>query len=94
MTKSLKQFLHEDKLIKNLYRKISSTAIDKDGQTKEHSLRKIEVTVPLILFAEICNCEDIDKMKMCLQYIKRLGLNRNRGLGRCDMTIVEDIKND
>ncbi|NUM36377.1 MAG: CRISPR-associated protein [Candidatus Brocadiae bacterium] len=73
-----------------IFRKIASTAIEDDGQAKEHSLRKMEVTVPLVLFGQIQDCPDEykDKMRSCLQWVKRLGVNRNRGLGRCDIKEV------
>ena len=38
-----------------LYRSIASTAIDENGIAKEHSLRKIEVSVPCVLYGEILN---------------------------------------
>ena len=73
-----------------LYRKISSTAIENNGQAKEHSLRSIEVTVPLILFAKIENisAEYVDVLDKCMKMVKRLGSWRNRGYGRCEFSIV------
>jgi CRISPR/Cas system CSM-associated protein Csm3 (group 7 of RAMP superfamily) len=74
-----------------LFRKIASTAIDSEGQAKEHSLRKFEVVVPLTLFAEITNCpEDYHEYwKKSFQWVKRLGTKRNRGFGRCTLSIKE-----
>ncbi|KPA16358.1 CRISPR-associated protein [Candidatus Magnetomorum sp. HK-1] len=68
-----------------LYRKIASTQIDKNGIAEEKSLRKIEVVIPLELYGQITNIDEkyFDKMIMCIAYIKQLGSNRNRGLGRC-----------
>lgn len=71
-----------------LYKAIASTQIDENGQAKDYSLRQMQVTVPLELYAEIF---DIDKkyepqMELCFKYVKRLGLNRNRGLGRCEIS--------
>ncbi len=78
---------------KLLYRNISSTAIEKNGQAKEYSLRTIEVCIPLVLFAKITGLRNpqnkLDLIK-CMQMVKRLGTGRHRGLGRCDMTIMED----
>jgi CRISPR/Cas system CSM-associated protein Csm3 (group 7 of RAMP superfamily) len=90
------------KIIKNdnngfLYRKISSTALDNNGITKEHSLRKIEVTIPLVLFAQITNIPEkyYDNMVKCLKFVKRLGASRNRGLGRCKLSVLkEEDKHD
>lgn len=68
-----------------MYRSISSTAIDNKGIAVEHSLRKMEVVVPCTLHGEIKNVSDelADEVLDALRYIKRLGQNRNRGLGRC-----------
>lgn len=74
-----------------LYDAVSSTAIEEDGVAKDHSLRRMEVTVPCELYGEILNvpAENLDDIENALKYIKRLGQNRNRGLGRCDISIVE-----
>jgi len=82
----------EKNKISTLYRYISSTAIDNKGIAKEHSLRKIEVVVPLTLFAEIDGIEnnsEADKLENCFKLVKRLGSNRNRGLGRCILSKLE-----
>jgi len=52
----------------------------------------MEVTVPLVLFGEIMDCplEYKEKMTNCLKWVKRLGVNRNRGLGRCDIAIIKE----
>lgn len=74
-----------------LFRKISSTKIDKNGEAETHSLRRIEVVVPLTLYAEITEIPDEESKEnliKCLKYVKRLGTNRNRGLGRCVITEV------
>lgn len=73
-----------------IFRKISSTAIDENGIAKDHSLRKMEVAVPCTLEGFISSLPDNDDftamMKEALLFIKRLGQNRNRGLGRCSFT--------
>lgn len=83
-----------NKVARFMYRSIASTAIDKDGIAKEHSLRKMEVVVPCILYGEILNVPESfeGEMRNALKYIKRLGQNRNRGLGRCTITIEEGGK--
>ena len=89
LTEKLKnELLNNNDKIPLLFRKISSTAIDENGIAKEHSLRKIEVAVPLTLFAEISDLDENyeDKMVKCLKYVKKLGSNRNRGLGRCNIS--------
>ena len=74
-----------------LYRKISSTAIEENGLVREHSLRCYEVVVPVTLFAKISNVDksDIKYFEDCMKMIKRLGTGRNRGFGRCDISIVK-----
>lgn len=73
-----------------LYRSISATAIDDNGIAKEHSLRKMQVVVPCTLKGSILDVPDelAGDVKDGLRMIKRLGQNRNRGLGRCDITII------
>lgn len=91
LSEMLRKKIDEKKLQKHLYEGIASTAIDKDGIAKKHSLRRMEVVVPCKLFGKIEGVNDnsrallIEGMKM----IKRLGVNRNRGLGRCTFTVVE-----
>jgi len=77
-----------------LYRAIASTAIGEDGIAIEHSLRKMEVVVPCILEGMIHYIPEENKelIENGLKYIKRLGLNRNRGLGRCQITTKEGDK--
>lgn len=82
-------------LQENLYDIIASTKIDeKTGVAETKSLREIEVVIPLTLCGEIRdipNNEYKEKMTRALKMIKRMGLNRNRGLGRCTF-IVEEQK--
>ena len=72
-----------------LYKNIASTAIDSNGIAEKGSLRRIEVTIPLTLEAEILNIPDElkDLLIEALSMVKRLGVNRNRGLGRCSLTV-------
>ena len=69
-----------------LYRNVASTAIDpKTGTAKPHSLRTMQVCVPCILHAYIGNVPDemVPVLQQAMRYVKRLGVDRNRGLGRC-----------
>jgi CRISPR/Cas system CSM-associated protein Csm3 (group 7 of RAMP superfamily) len=75
-----------------MYNSVASTAIDDNGIADKHSLRKIQVVVPCVLEGEIINIpkaleQDIEN---ALKYIKRLGQNRNRGLGRCSITVKKE----
>lgn len=82
----------KDSLIPSLYRKIASTKIDKNGIATERSLRKVEVSVPLVLYGKITDVNDEYKTFLikCAKYIKRMGTNRNRGFGACIISEVEE----
>lgn len=86
-----KSFIRSKGYRRSLFSSVSSTAIDENGIAKEHSLRKTEVTLPCTLTGEIINlpegCEKLISDSMA--FVKRLGENRNRGLGRCRFTITE-----
>jgi len=74
-----------------LYRKIASTKIDEGtGTAKDKSLRKMEVTIPLVLVAEIAevNVEWIAHFEKVFKMMKRLGGSRHRGFGRCEFSIL------
>lgn len=79
-----------EKLQDHLYKAVSSTAIDAaTGIAKEHSLRKIEVVVPCALYGEIDDVPDniVTDLTRAMGFIKTMGTNRNRGLGRCTISI-------
>lgn len=82
-----------NKLQQYLSRSIASTAIKEDGIAKDHSLRKMEVVVPCTLYGMIKNVrpELVKDIIDGLKFIKRLGVNRNRGLGRCSIE-GEEVK--
>lgn len=88
----IKQAIISKDLSKYLFRTIPFTAIGEDGIARKHSLRKIEVTVPCCLFGLIKNIpyDQYDIISDSLRYIKRIGLSRNRGFGRCNISIMED----
>ena len=74
----------------NLYDIIASTKIGENGVAEDKSLREIEVVIPLSLCGEIRdipNQKSFEAMQKSLKMIKRMGLNRNRGLGRCEFVI-------
>ena len=75
-----------------LYHTISSTAIEDNGLAKTGSLREIEVVVPLTLQATVSGIGEDDKanMKQAFEQIKHIGLNRHRGLGRCEVSVIEE----
>ena len=69
-----------------LFHKKVSTAIDDEGVALDNTLRSIETVVPCDLFAAILDVpeEDVAALEDAMRYVKRIGMNRNRGLGRCD----------
>ncbi len=80
-----------NKLQDNLYDVIASTKID-NGIAVDNSLREIEVVIPMSFDGEILDISseyDCEKLAKCLKLIKRMGLNRNRGLGRCEFKEIE-----
>jgi len=78
----------------NFYVEIASTKIDENGMAVDNSLREIEVVIPITLYGEIRDVptDYVDKMKQSITMVKRMGLNRNRGLGRCEITLNEVVK--
>lgn len=72
-----------------LYINKVETAIAENGITKEHSLRTIETTVPCTLYAQIMHVDEAlaKVIEPAIGLIKHMGVERNRGLGRCLFTI-------
>lgn len=93
LDKATSEQIKANDLQENLYDIIASTKIDENGVAEDNSLREIEVVVPLTLYGVIQDIPDEYRkhMKTALTMIKRMGLNRNRGLGRCEF-IVEESK--
>jgi CRISPR/Cas system CSM-associated protein Csm3 (group 7 of RAMP superfamily) len=88
VSKEVHEQIVSNKLQDNLYDEIASTKIE-NGMAVDNSLREIEVVVPIALFGEINDVpnEHKEQMIQALKMIKRMGLNRNRGLGRCTITV-------
>ncbi|MBJ7556673.1 RAMP superfamily CRISPR-associated protein [Marinomonas spartinae] len=90
---------NEPELKSELYRHIFSTAIDHhSGVAKEKSLRGIEVTVPLTLYADIdCNDSQAEQvfqyLNKAINLIDHVGGMRNRGLGRAQLNLSESSTN-
>lgn len=84
----------ENRLQRFLYKSISQTAIDKDGIAKKHCLRKMQVVVPCTLKGKIIDVPDeLEKdLLAALQFVKGVGVNRSRGLGRCTINGKEVTK--
>jgi len=87
-----------------LFQQLSANAIDPTtGSAKTHSLRTIEVAIPLPLTArlEVINPTRIenwgkgqthwtDCLKPCLSLIRAVGTSRSRGLGRVAVSLEEE----
>jgi hypothetical protein len=99
LSKGLQEkLLKQKQVIANLYQNIYQTAINLDrGVAEEKSLRGMEVTVPLTLYATVeqrpsaeltviadATVEEI--FTRALPLIRALGSNRSRGLGRASLT--------
>ena len=93
LSPELTQTIKADKEVspEMLYQSFSSTAIDNNGLAREHTLRRIETVVPCTLYGEIVGVrpEYEQVLLQALKYIKRVGLGRNRGLGRCKFDKVD-----
>ena len=86
LTEVIREYLSENKNQKeSLYKDISSSRIDNNGQTVDHSLRQMEVSIPLELYAEVIDLpnEFQNQLEYCFAWVKKMGLNRSRGFGRC-----------
>lgn len=81
-------------LIDFFFRNITSTAIGEKGIADKGSLRRMETVIPCELVATISGLDEKyeEDLKKCLKFIKRLGQNRHRGLGRCTFEFVESKK--
>lgn len=77
-----------------LYRNIASTRIGQKGIAKKGSLRTMEVTQPVELESYIADIEanDVEMLEKAFKWLRRLGVNRNRGLGRCQFSITEKVQ--
>ena len=86
------QYIVEQDLAKHLYQTFASTSIDENGIAKDNTLRKIETVVPCKLEGEILNVPDGAEhlLEDAMRYIKRMGTGRNRGYGRCKISIRKE----
>lgn len=86
-----KYFMDNPKEKEKLFRFLPSISIDEKGIAKNKALRTTEVCIPVTVVGAISNIPEDYRAKMieCIQMVKRLGSNRNRGLGRCRFDLVE-----
>jgi hypothetical protein len=81
-----------EKLQEYMYRNFSSTCIDDNGIAQKHSLRRVETVIPCNLIGKITNVPEelVDVLVSSFGLIKRMGVNRNRGLGRCRISKISE----
>lgn len=80
------------KLIEALYKVRRQTAMDDQGLVKDHSLRSIEVCVPMTLYATVqgdLNEEETQALSTALKLIRSVGGMTTRGLGRASLSLVK-----
>lgn len=77
-----------------LYNSIVSISINERGVAESQHLRKLETVVPCELVGQILKVPEsfVPVLQKGMQFIKRLGQNRNRGLGRCDIIFESQIE--
>lgn len=80
--------------IRQLYRLVSATALNEQGLAVDHSLRAIEVCVPMRLVTRV-SCDEVEQwpevlevMRSTIGLVRSLGHRRRRGLGRCRLSLV------
>ncbi len=84
-------------LLPHLFRGLYSTAVEHaSGTAKEHSLRGMEVAVPLTLTAVVAPVTGMippegweKRLETLLCLIDSVGAHRNRGLGRVELRVKE-----
>lgn len=81
-------------LAKYLFRSVAAIAIDESGLVREHTLRKLEVCMPIRLYGYIeWQAEEYERerelLEMAMKWVKCMGSWRNRGLGRCRFRFLE-----
>lgn len=86
------RYIAEQGLASHLYQTFASTSIDENGIARDNTLRKIETVVPCELEGEILNVPDgaVQMLEESMHYIKRMGTGRNRGYGRCRISIRKE----
>lgn len=81
----------KNELKAQLYTSVTSTAINENGIAKAKSLRTAQVCLPIALLGEIVlpDSEDnaADLFIKAAPWLRRLGMGRNRGFGRCIVKI-------
>jgi CRISPR/Cas system CSM-associated protein Csm3 (group 7 of RAMP superfamily) len=85
---TINYLINNPTLKKHFFDKVTSTKIGENGIAEDKSLREIEVVIPLTLSGTI-ECQEEQFIAQALGMIKQIGLNRNRGLGRCKIEVIK-----
>ena len=75
-----------------LFQTFASTAIDETtGIARDNTLRKIETVIPCTLSGDILNLPEGGDalLREAMQMVKRMGVGRHRGYGRCSISITK-----
>lgn len=79
-------------LVGEMYDRITSTALE-EGTVKDGTLRTVEVAMPVTLHAPIESAGDASwkvDVDASLGLLRAIGKTRNRGFGRCTVTLLEE----
>lgn len=89
LPKTLSEDIISEGINEYLYDELAFTKVGKNSIAEDNSLREIEVVVPVELegFVEVEDERYKDMVIKSLKMIKRVGLSRNRGLGRCEFIV-------
>lgn len=80
-------------LASHLFGAVASTSLDEHGVAAQHTLRRIEVTVPLRLSAVVSTRDEPDDawvqlLQRAAPLLRSVGSHRHRGLGRVTVTVL------
>lgn len=87
--------IRQEHLQEFMFNTVSSTRLTDEGVAQKHSLRRIQTVLPCVLYGEILDIPTSEMKQLLIEglsMIKRLGVGRNRGLGRCLFTTDEAKK--
>lgn len=79
-----------------LYTTKTKNSLDENKQAEKHSLRTIEMTVPITLEATIGTVDNVDtssyfeELENACKMLRKLGEKRHRGMGRCKVTLTDN----
>jgi len=88
----IEELLKNRGLIPHMFRQVSSTAVTEGGVAQKHSLRTIEVAIPLTLYAGLEGMKDgLGEIRSALPLITNLGSHRQRGFGEVRLSLEENL---